>query len=401
VSDAGPRLEIGNPSGPAWPLESGNNSGGAVAEVVDFDRLPSGAEASWLHERFHLVSADPRRTGYRIEAGVAVAPEAEAPSEASQSGPAGPLNSGFPAVKTDPLRPDTFSEVVGQKAAVDSLRLAVEASQASGEMPDHVLLSGRPGLGKSTLAAAFARELGGRLKIIDAATLDDSLTLIGHLVSARDRDVIFLDEIHALPVRQAEVLYGALEDGAINMSFFDGARTKTLRVSLAKVTFIGATTNPGRVPEPLVMRFPMCEELEPYGKEELAEIVRRAAGRNGLAVDSEAADVLARASLGCARTAINLYRCLRRTLRARGASCATADLAREALAAARVDERGLGSVHRRILEILAENRGPMAVKRLARAAGLTFESFRTLYEPVLFEIGAMSSTPRGMALRRS
>jgi Holliday junction DNA helicase RuvB len=136
-------------------------------------------------------------------------------------------------------------------------------------------------------------ELGGRLRVIDATTLESPLTLIGHLVAARDRDVLFLGEIHALKPRLAELLYAALEDGVINLPFSDGVRTKSILYTLPKVTFVGATTNPGRLPEPLVARFPVCEELERYSEADLAEIVRRAAGRNGLAVDGEAATILA------------------------------------------------------------------------------------------------------------
>ena len=260
------------------------------------------------------------------------------------------------------------------------------------------MLTGRPGLGKTTLARAFAQALGGRLRVVDATTIDSPLTLVGHLVAAHDGDVIFLDEIHALPPRIAEFLYGALEDGAIVLPFSDGLRTKPVRFVLPKVTFVGATTDQGRLPEPLVARFPLCEELEPYGEADLAEIVRRAAGRSGIGMDGEAAAILARASGGCARTAIHLFLSVRRLLRAARRSSASAADARAALEAARIDERGLGPVHHRILAILARHRRPMAVRRLARAAGLTLESFRKLYEPVLFELGAIVPTARGMAL---
>ena len=261
-----------------------------------------------------------------------------------------------------------------------------------------MLLTGRPGLGKTTLSRAFAQALGGRLRVVDATTIDSPLTLVGHLVDAHEGDVIFLDEIHALPPRIAEFLYGALEDGAIVLPFSDGLRTKPVRFVLPKVTFVGATTDQGRLPEPLVARFPLCEELEPYGEADLAEIVRRAAGRSGIAVDGEAAAILARASGGCARTAIHLFLAVRRLLRAARRASASAADARAALESARIDERGLGPVHRRILAVLARHRRPMAVRRLARAAGLTLDSFRKLYEPVLFELGAIVPTARGMAL---
>jgi Holliday junction DNA helicase RuvB len=392
-----PPLQIVTASGPIGP--PGATEAATPSRPVQLADVPELIDSDWMARHGHLVSADPKRTVLRFETGhPADAPAAASSDAGAGGGPIGPL-AADPREKPRSLhRPDDLDGVVGQSAVVSALRLAVAAATASGEMPDHVLLTGRPGLGKTTLARAFARELGGRLRVIDASTLDHPLTLIGNLLDARDRDVIFLDEIHALPQRVAESLYGALEDGRIALQFSDGLRTRPVTFALPKVTFVGATTDPGMVPEPLLDRFPMRADLDPYGKDDLAEIVRRAARRDGIAIGDEGADVLAGAAGGCARTAIALFLWMRRSLRAAGRTTASAADARQALVAAQIDARGLGPVHRRILEILARHRRPMAVRRLARAAGLTLESFRRLYEPALFDLAAIVPTARGMSL---
>jgi Holliday junction DNA helicase RuvB len=281
---------------------------------------------------------------------------------------------------------------------VASLRLAAEAAQVSGETPDHVLLCGRPGLGKTTLARAFATEIGGRLIAVNSATVDGPFTLIGHLMHARDGDVIFLDEIHALPPKIAESLYGAFEDGVLDLQFTDGLTTKAVQFELPRITFIGATTNPELLPEPFLARFPMQVELDPYTPDELCEIVQCAARSKRLDVAPEAAAILARASSGCARMAVTLFRGLRRVVVKRRRPSAAEEDARAALADARIDADGLGRVHRRVLEVLARHRRPMAYRRLARAAGVSVKAFRDLYEPALFELGAIVPTARGMVI---
>ena len=320
--------------------------------------------------------------------GTALPPEAV--TAAPEAPPASP-------VSLNPLRPATLDDVVGQPGAVGWLRIAARASLSTGRMPTPLLLLGSGGLGKSTLAGAFAQALGSRLKMIDCSTLDDPMTLIGHLFDLRDRDVLFFDEIHALPPKLGEALYQAVEDGVIQLPFAEGIQTKTVRLRLPKVAFVGATTNPERMPAPFLSRF-RALQLSPYGLEDLAEIVRRAAARDGVDVAAEARAVMAGASSGVARVAIELYTGTRTLVEAAGRTAATAADARAALRALELDERGLGRVHHRVLEILARHGRPLAVRRLATWAGVTVEAFRRLYEPALMMSGAVISTPRGIAL---
>jgi Holliday junction DNA helicase RuvB len=369
------------------PLNSGNC---AEKLGVSEPRLPAEIDAGWLERRRHLLSWDAARTALRLGEGVPVEPEAQ--PEFGEA-PAGP------AATPSPLRPTSLDEVVGQREAVRWLELSAEASLRTGRMPTPLLLLGQGGLGKTTLAGGLAHALGSRLKTIDCSTVEDPMTLIGHLFDLRARDVLFFDEVHALPPRLAESVYQALEDGIINLPFADGIRTRSVRLRLPPVAFVAATTSPERMPPPLLSRFRSLQ-LEPYSAEELAEIVRRASKRDGIDVAAEALGVIAAASSGNARAAIDLYTGMRTLVEARGRTSATADDARAALEALGLDARGWGRVHHRILEALAHHGRPLAVRRLAAWVGVTLEAFRRFYEPGLLMSGAMVATPRGMALGR-
>jgi Holliday junction DNA helicase RuvB len=216
-------------------------------------------------------------------------------------------------------------------------------------------------------------------------------------MEVRPRDVLFFDEIHALPRRLGEALYQAVEDGVIDLPFVDGIRTQSVRLKLPDVTIIGATTNAERMPGPLVARF-RAIQLAPYSADDLAEIVRRAAVRDGVAIDGEALPVIAGASFGVARMAIEIYTATRTVIEAAGRKVARQKDAREALRMLDLDERGFGPVHRRVLEVLRKHKRPLAVRRVATWSGITVEAFRRFYEASLMISGAIVPTPRGIAL---
>ena len=344
---------------------------------------------NWFARHEHLLSFESKNATLRLEPGrprelVSVVREDEA-----RYAPDG-----------DAARPTTFEAVVGQKEAVDRLRTFAQASRKSGRMPPPALILGESGLGKTTLARAYARELGARLKVIDTSTLENPLGLIRQLADLRAGDAVFLDEIHALPKALVECLYPAIEDGVMPIRFTDGIAIKTVSFVLPKIAWIAATTNPERMAEPFRGRFRMIE-LRPYAHDDLVEIIHRAAARAGRAIASEAAEVLAKAAGGNARSAIGLYAEARAHADARGGGSITIDDARNALRLAELDQNGIGPVHRRILDVLRWYGRPMAAQRLCSQVGITVKALRTIYEPALVRSGAVIPTPRGFGGSRS
>ena len=249
------------------------------------------------------------------------------------------------------------------------------------------LLLGESGLGKTTLARAYARELGARLKVIDTSTLENPLGLIRQLVGVRDGDAVFLDEIHALPKALVECLYPAIEDGVMPIRFTDGIAIKTVSFVLPKIAWIAATTSPERMAQAFRGRFRTIE-LRPYAHDDLVEIIRRAAARVGRAIATRGCSS---SGEGGGRKRPGRDRALRRGARScrragrRIRSRSTMRGTRSRLA--ELDENGIGPVHRRILDVLRWYGRPMAAQRLCSQVGITVKALRTIYEPALVRVG--------------
>src|SRR5215813_12907378 len=216
------------------------------------------------------------------------------------------------------LRPQRLDEYVGQRAAVESLRVSVEAARQRGESLDHVLLSGPPGLGKTTLATIMANEMGAAIVTTAGPSLERGADLMGILTNLSERDVLFIDEIHRLPRAVEELLYPAMEDFTVNFIMDKGLNARTMRIPLKPFTLVGATTRPGMLSSPLRERFGIFHHLDFYSAEDLTSIILRSASILGTAIERAGADAVARRSRGTPRIANRLLRRVRDYCQVRG-----------------------------------------------------------------------------------
>ena len=295
------------------------------------------------------------------------------------------------------LRPRRMDEFVGQHALKERLAILVEAARQRGEAVDHVLFSGPPGLGKTTLAGILANEMEAGMRVTSGPALERPGDLAAVLTNLESGDVLFIDEVHRLPRQVEEVLYPAMEDFQLDIVVGKGPAARSIRLDLPPFTLIGATTRIGRVASPLRDRFGYVARLDYYNHEELTKIVTRAVGILDVEATSDGAEGVARRSRGTPRIANRLLRRVRdyAAVRADGVvDGATADVA---LAVFEVDEKGLDKVDRFILAAVIEKfgGGPVGLSTLAIAVGEDPETVEDAYEPYLLQEGFLKRTPRG------
>ncbi len=295
------------------------------------------------------------------------------------------------------LRPQRFSDFTGQEQIVERLRIFIAAARARGEALDHVLLSGPPGLGKTTLAHVIANELEVGLRITSGPAIERPGDLAALLTNLADRDVLFIDEIHRLSRTVEEILYPAMEDYALDIVLGKGPSAKSIRLDLPRFTLIGATTRAGLLTSPLRDRFGVVSRLDFYAPEQLERIVNRAAQILGVPLDAGGAREIARRARGTPRVANRLLKRIRDYAQVIGDGAVNHEMADAALEMLEVDHLGLDQVDRKILSTVATKfgGGPVGLDTLAAAISEEPETVEDVYEPYLMQLGFLQRTPRG------
>ena len=295
------------------------------------------------------------------------------------------------------LRPKTISEYIGQEKAKDNLSIFINAAKMRGESLDHVLLHGPPGLGKTTLAAVIANEMGVNMRITSGPAIEKPGDLVAMLTNLNEGDILFVDEIHRLNRAVEEILYPAMEDFAIDIIVGKGPSANSIRLDLPRFTLIGATTRAGQLSSPLRDRFGVSLRLELYTPEELSRIVRRSATLMQVDIDPDGAMEIASRSRGTPRIANRMLRRVRDFAQVCHEGVITKEAADHALSRLEIDNLGLDPTDRRMLETIVRTYGggPVGLETLAATVGEEAVTLEDVYEPYLMQLGFLTRTPRG------
>ena len=295
------------------------------------------------------------------------------------------------------LRPARFIDFIGQEKIRERLELSVAAARGRGDVMDHVLLCGPPGLGKTTMAYIVGEAMGSNVKATSGPILAKPADLAGMLTNLEKGDILFIDEIHRIQKSVEEYLYSAMEDFAIDIVLDQGVNARSVRLNIPKFTLVGATTRAGLLSAPMRSRFGMTNRLDYYSKEELARIVSRSAGILGVDLLPDGAEEIAARSRGTPRIANNLLRWVRDYAQIRANNRIDAKVADAALAMLDVDKNGLDEMDKRILGTILQKfgGGPVGVNTIAVAIGEDAGTLEEVYEPYLIQQGYLARTPQG------
>ncbi len=295
------------------------------------------------------------------------------------------------------IRPKKLSEYIGQSALKNTLQISIDASKKRQKQIDHMLFYGPPGLGKTTLASVIANELDTKIKVTSAPALERPRDIIGILMSLKNGEILFIDEIHRLNKVTEEILYPAMEDFFLDMTTGKTQTVKTLRVPLPHFTLIGATTKAGALSGPLRDRFGIIHKLEFYTKEELTQVVLRTAKILDIEIDEEGAKIIAGRSRGTPRIANRLVKRVADYAIVKSNGKITKNTAQDALDALHIDASGLDSTDRALMNLIIEkyDGGPVGLETIAAALGEDAKTIEDVYEPYLLQEGFIQRTPRG------
>jgi Holliday junction DNA helicase RuvB len=298
------------------------------------------------------------------------------------------------------LRPLSFSDFTGQTKTVERLQVMVGAARKRGEALNHILLSGPPGLGKTTLAFILGHELGKSVRVTSGPVIEKAGDLAGLLTSLEEGDLLFIDEIHRIPKTVEEYLYSAMEDFRLDIMIDQGPNARSVRLSIPRFTLIGATTRSGLLTAPLRSRFTLQTRLDYYDHPTLEGIVRRSCGLLKVMIDEGGAREIATRARGTPRVANNLINFVRDYAQERAKGVITQPVAAAALELLEIDAAGLDEMDKRMLRVMAENYGgrPVGMSTIAVAVGEEAETLEEVHEPFLIQEGYLQRTPQGRLL---
>ena len=292
------------------------------------------------------------------------------------------------------IRPSTLNEYIGQEKLKDSLDIYIKAAKIRGELLDHILFYGPPGLGKTTLSMIIANEMGGKIKMTSGPAIEKSKDLIASISTLEEGDILFIDEIHRVPKHIEELLYSAMEDFYIDITIGSENKTRIIRINIPPFTLVGATTKVGDLTGPLRDRFGIIAKLEYYTNNELKEIIKRTSKVLNFDITEDAALKLAKSSRGTPRIANRLYKRVRDYAMVNKNYIIDMDITNSSLNKLNVDKNGLDSIDVKLLKTI-KKLGPVGLKSLAASIGEEESTIEDVYEPFLLQSGYIKRTSRG------